>query len=242
MTIRFPYQGIEGKDWIVTQGYDSNPINGATGRGFYAIHHGGWDILPLKNQNRWLAPIYPVLDGRTMSVSTTDINRGLGIQVRTVLDPGLITYFKRLNRIPAGYQGEVWLDHIYWHMYKVTDLDGWVDENTSVGLTGNSGYVYAGGLEVPLNQKNVPPFDGLHLHFEYYLRSPFQVFNTNLDAQGRLHPELLWGYKEIPMGQFKTQKKGSELRVVLAASDINQWKVLCAIYGLNPDAIDETVN
>jgi murein DD-endopeptidase MepM/ murein hydrolase activator NlpD len=245
MKIRFPYPGIEHLDWFITQGYDSNPINGLTGQPFYNKHHGGLDVIPItgKYGNSWNAPIYPILDGTTLSVSTTDISRGLGIKVRTVLDIPLKAYFKNLGLIPVGYEGEVWLDHLYWHMYKVTDLDSQVDEKTPVGLTGNSGNVFSGGLPVPDSEKNKPPnWPGLHLHFEYYLRSPDKVFNLDRDEIGRLRPEYLWGYKEIPMPQFKTQIYKGEKRVVLQVSTPQQWTELCKVFGLNPDALDENIN
>lgn len=244
MQIRFPYPGVEGVNYYVSQGYDSNPFNPQTNQRFYSVHHGGWDIVPLtgKYGNFWPAAIFPVLPGRTMGTSVIDANRGLGIQVRTVLDSPLIAYFKRLGHIPAGYTGEVWLDHLYWHMLTVTDLDGWVDEAHQVGLTGNSGYVFAGGVPVPDSQHNVPPYPGGHLHFEYYLRSPNEVFNLNLDALGRLHPELLWGYKEIAMAQLKAQLYKGEKRIVMQVSSEQQWIELCKVMGIDPNHIDETVN
>lgn len=244
MKIRFPYPGEAQINYYISQGYDSNPINPQTGQHFYAQHHGGWDIVPLTHAggNFWPAPIYPVLDGTTLSASTTDIDRGLGIKVRTVIDQDLINYFKKLDLIPNDYSGEVWLDHLYWHMLKVTDLDNHVDENTQVGLTGNSGNVFAGGLPVPDNQKNVPPYPGAHLHLEFYLRSPNQVFNTDKDSMGRIDPQILFNYKGQNM-QFKTQEYKGELRIVLQADSPETWKALCKVYGIDPvQDIDEVIN
>lgn len=101
MKIRFPYPGTVNKDYYDSQLYDSNPTNPATGRGFYAVHHGGWDIVPLKNGNLWPAPIFPVLGGKLVSASTIDKNRGLGLKVRTVIGGESVAYFKSKGLIPV---------------------------------------------------------------------------------------------------------------------------------------------
>lgn len=197
MKIRFPYPGEQAINYQFIQGYASNPTNGATGKPFYTQHHGGWDLVPLTGRggNFWPAPIYPVLDGKTVSTSTTDVDRGLGIAVETILDASLVAYFKSKGCIPADYNGPVTMHHLYWHCLKVTDLDGQVYENTQVGLTGNSGYVFHGGLPVPADQKNKPPYPGAHLHFEYYLFGTTGRFNLDKDQIGRIDPEILFNYK-----------------------------------------------
>lgn len=43
------------------------------------------------------------------------------------------------------------------------------------------------------------------------------------------------------MNQFKTQNKNGELRIVLQASSMEEWKALCKVYGKNPNVVDETV-
>jgi len=241
MKTRFPYPGEMQKDYYISQYYNSNPINGATGQPYYSQHHGGWDIVPLKNGNFWPAPIYPVLDGRTLGVSTSDIDRGLGIKVRTTLDSAFIAYFKSKGYIPASYQGQVFLDHLYWHMLQVTDLDTQVNENVQVGLTGNSGYVFSGGLPVPDSEKNKPPYPGGHCHFEYYLTDGQTPFNLDKDAIGRLPPEILFAYKGQYMGELKTQNKGGELRIVIPAESPTDWVSICKKFGLDPSIINETI-
>lgn len=208
MKTRFPYPGI----YQISQGYASNPINPVTGEHYYTQHHGGWDIVPLNKPggNFWPAPIFPVVDGKTVSVSTTDVNRGLGIGVETVLDQDLINYFKSKGCIPQGYNDPVKMHTLYWHCLKVTDLDGQVDENTQVGLTGNSGNVFAGGLPVPDSQKNKPNYPGGHLHFEYYLFGNVR-FNLDKDASGRLDPDILFNYKGNDMSNvIFAHKAGTE--------------------------------
>lgn len=233
-----------GKDWYTSQGYYSNPINPATGTGYYATHHGGEDDVPLKNLNFWPAPIYPVAAGKTLTISNTDRDRGKGIRVRSECDQHFIDYAKSKGILPKWYSGEVWMDTLYWHMLEVTDLDMNVTLDTPLGTTGNTGYVFAGGREVPDSQKGVPPYPGAHCHFEWLLRSPVEIFNLNKDSFGRLDPEILWAYqpqKEI-MPQIKTQKKGAELRLVLQCSTMNEYQALCKILGKDPAIVEETVN
>lgn len=43
------------------------------------------------------------------------------------------------------------------------------------------------------------------------------------------------------MGQFKTQDKNGEFRIVLAASSIEEWTALCKVYGVDPVNISEHV-
>lgn len=195
MKIQYFLKGEINKNYYDSQLYDSNPINPATGKGFYAKHHGGRDSVPLKNGNFWPAPCYPVLPGKTLSASTIDKNRGLGIKVRTVIKGESVAYFKSRGLIPKDYQGEVWLEHMYWHFLEVVDVDGWVDQNTPIGITGNTGYVFSGGLQVPDSKKGVPPYPGAHVHFECVLRSPNEIFNLDKDNIGRFNPEILFDYK-----------------------------------------------
>lgn len=224
MKIRFPYPGEQAINYYISQGYDSNPINGATGQPFYTQHHGGMDIVPLtgKGGNFWPAPIYPVLDGKLISASTTDVDRGLGIGVETVLDASLVAYFKAQGCIPRGYAGPVTIHHTYWHMLQVSDLDGQVNETTPVGLTGNSGYVFAGGLPVPANQKNKPPYPGGHCHFEFYLFGNTR-FNLDKDAIGRIDPRILFDYKDTVMNQAKVVLSKDGKTVYVATPIATDW-------------------
>lgn len=45
----------------------------------------------------------------------------------------------------------------------------------------------------------------------------------------------------LSMPQFKTQNKDGELRIVLAASSMEEWNALCKVFGVNPTTTDETV-
>lgn len=236
MKPRFPYPGA----WYISQGYHSNPPN----VGYPSGHHGGIDIIPLDHPggNHWPAPIFPILGGITLQVANSDVDRGKGIKVRTLLSPPFTNYLLKKGLIPTTYHGSVYLDTLYWHCLMVTDLDGIIDQGTPVGLTGNTGNVYAGGLPVPDYQKGRPPYPGLHLHMECILNNGETAFNRNLDYIGRIDPDIILEYPGDNMGQFKTQKKGDELRIVLQASNPEHWKYLCQSYGVDPGQIDEVVN
>ena len=199
MQPRFPYLGV----YYQSQGYSDNAFNYPNGK------HGGLDIVPLLTQggNHWLAPIYPILSGTTLSVSNTDVDRGKGIKVRTTLDSGFITYLKVKGLIPNNHSGNVHLEHLYWHCHQVTDLDGQITQDTPVGLTGNTGNVWAGGQPVPSNQKGVPNYPGLHLHFECVLKSDNQTFNLDRDYLGRIDPQIILEYRD--MNNYFAHKSGT---------------------------------
>lgn len=234
MKPRFPYPGA----YYQSQGYDQNAV------GYPSGHHGGLDIIPLDHQggNHWPAPIFPILGGKTLSVANSDVDRGKGIKVRTLLSPPFTAYLLSQGLVPVNYSGSVYLDTLYWHCLMVTDLDGTIDQGTPVGITGNTGYVFAGGVIVPDYQKGRPNYPGLHLHLETILTDGKNPFNLDKDYIGRVDPEIILNYQGDNMGQFKTQQKGSELRIVLQADTIENWKELCKVYGVDPGQIDETVN
>lgn len=237
MKPRFPYPG----EYFQAQGYDDN-LQAAH---YPSGHHGALDLVPLDHAggNHWPAPIFPILGGETLSVSNSDVDRGKGIKVRTLLSASFVAYLKTKSVVPQSYTGSVYLDTLYWHCLMVTDLDGTIDQNTPVAITGNTGNVFAGGLPVPSYQKGKPNYPGLHLHLETILNdSSFQPFNLSMDYIGRIPPDVILAYEGDSMGQFKTQKKGNELRIVLQADTIENWKELCKVYGVDPGHIDETVS
>ena len=237
MKPQFPYPGR----YYISQGYDANPANVHYPSG----HHGGMDIIPqvsATDSNHWPAPIFPILDGRTLAVANSDVDRGKGIKVRTLLSAAFVAYLKSKSVIPQAYTGSVYCDTLYWHCLMVTDLDGTINQNTPVGLTGNTGWVFAGGIEVPDYQKGVPPYPGLHLHLETILTNGTTAFNLDKDYIGRIDPQIILDYPGDSMGQFKTQNYKGELRIVLQSDDIENWKELCKVYGVDPAHMDETVN
>src|SRR3990167_10212676 len=220
-----------------SQGYADNAFNYPSG------HHGGLDIVPLLKPggNHWPAPIFPILGGKTLSVSNSDVDRGKGIKVRTLLTAPFVDYLKTYALVPQTYAGSVYLDALYWHCLMVTDLDGIISQSTPVAITGNTGNVFAGGQPVPDYQKGVPNYPGLHLHLECVLTNGISVFNTDKDQWGRIDPMEILDYQGDNMGQFKTQNYKGELRIVLQADTIENWKELCKTYGVDPSQIDETI-
>lgn len=190
MNPKFPYPGT----YFIAQSYDQNAF------GYPSGHHGGLDIVPLikPGGNHWPAPIYPVFSGQTLGVSNSDVNRGKGIKVRTKCDPAFISYLKAKSLIPQAYTGDVVIDFTYWHCLEVTDLDGQIDQNTQVGITGNTGNVYAGGIPVDPALKGVPPYPGLHLHLECILNNGLgSVFNLDKDYIGRIDPQIILEYQNM---------------------------------------------
>ena len=61
-------------------------------------------------------------------------------------------------------------------------------------------------------------------------------------------PSSIYGFWQIeltakkPMPQIKSQALGPERRIVLAAATPEEWAALAAIFGKDPNAVDETVN
>lgn len=231
MKPKFPYPG----HYYISQQFNESSLG---------YHHFGVDIVPLDKPggNHWPAPIFPILSGKTLSVANTDKDRGKGIRVRTLLTAPFVAYLKSKKLVPANYGGSVYLDCLYWHCLMVTDLDGTITQNTPVGITGNTGNVYAGGQPVPDYMKGVPPYPGLHLHLEAVVTNGVTPFNTDKDQWGRVDPLEILNYQGDSMGQFKTQNFKGELRIVLQADSIENWKELCKVYGVDPSQVDETIN
>lgn len=234
MKAQFPYPGV----YYQSQAYADNAFNYPGGK------HGGLDIIPLDRPggNHWPAPIFPILGGQTLAVANSDVNRGKGIKVRTLLTPKFTAYLLSKGLVPTNYSGSVYLDTLYWHCLMVTDLDGTIDQGTPVAITGNTGNVYAGGLPVPPYQKGRPNYPGLHLHLECILTNGTNPFNLDKDYQGRIDPQIILDYKGDVMGQLKTQLNGVELRIVIPAVNVNEWNAMCEKFGLDSSHIDEVVN
>jgi hypothetical protein len=166
-------------------------------RGFLSDgQHYAWDIIPLYKRSDGLpADVYPVFDGKAMSIADSSTSVGKGIRVRTPLWPHVVDYLKSFSVIPNDHAGPVWLDILYWHLLDVTDEDGWINQHTPVGICGNTGNVYSHGETVPDSQKGVPPYPGLHLHLECVLGSGTQIFNNTGNSRGRIDPDIIFNYK-----------------------------------------------
>jgi hypothetical protein len=95
-------------------------------------------------------------------------------------------------------------------------------------------------------QLSFPHPTGSVLHWVEQINQ-FQYFDSELG-----NPVKLLNYEgavvlsshsiKITSMQFKKQNYKGELRLVLEASNMDQWQALCAIYGVDPTQIDETIN
>lgn len=188
MTPQFPYRC----KYVITQQYEENAGNR------YYQHHGAIDILPLDDNGKFFpAPIYPILFGKLVYAADISNRNGKGVKYICEIDKDFIDYFKSENLVPKSHEGAVQLEIFNWHMLQVTDKDGLVDQNTPLGLTGNTGFVVSGGVVVPDEQKGVEPYLGGHLHFSAVLRSGNTIFNLDKDAEGRFDPMVIFNYKKV---------------------------------------------
>lgn len=225
---KYPYPN---KDYIVLS------------QGYIPGKHWGHDIVPMNTQwVGWPAPCYPVFSGRTMSVANTDKDRGKGIRVRTILWPDIIEYLKAEGVFPQD-KNEGWVDILYWHFLDVTDLDTYINQGTPVGITGNTGNVWHGGVQVDDSQKGVPPYLGLHLHLETVLGSGTEVLNKNIDAWGRIDPNYILNYKPKFMSNVGLVKKGGEYAFYVPVTNSNALISQALNYGIEiPTTIEGKVD
>ena len=84
--------------------------------------------------------------GEFLDQSTEGLRRGHGLVMKSLETPNVY--------------------HLYWHCLpifpvKVGDV---VNRGKVVGQMGNTGYVMRGGVVVPLELRNIPPYQGTHLH------------------------------------------------------------------------------
>lgn len=146
---------------------------------------------------------------------------GIGADYRANFIPFVIPFDGRVETY-WGREGGNWLRLIrangdkieLAHLSQYAVRSGQVKEGQPGGITGNSGAIT----------------DYAHLHI--------QIFNK---AGKRLDPETYdWGKGNL-MAQIKTQAKGPERRIILAAANKAEWEALCKVFGKDPNAIEETV-
>jgi hypothetical protein len=155
--------------------------------------HRAWDIVPLyKRADGKPADIYPVFAGKAIRIDDIDPVYGKGIKVRTAIWKDLNDYLRSFGI--TGTNLDIW----YWHMLDVEDVDGWVDQNIPLGPTGNTGWVYSNGTEVPDHMKGVSPYPGLHVHLEV------KVDDTYID------PDIIFNYKPMNHIEFVRIKDTAE--------------------------------
>lgn len=226
MTPQFPFKCA----YQITQEYAEDANNYPEG------HHGGLDIVPHDGVKPFPADIYSILDGDEISIANTDPKRGKGVRVLTKnLDPLFVGYLKSKSVVPLNYSGPVNLEQLYWHCLEVTDLDGKVDQHTPIAKAGNTGYVFSQGKQVPDSQKGVPPYPGLHLHFETILKGN-KTFNLDKDPYGRIDPRIILDYKGDSMQLIRD--KGTVYLVAgikqKVKTGIASQEVLTTLFGDEP--------
>lgn len=71
-------------------------------------------------------------------------------------------YGLKLKGVESG------LTHIYWHTNPVFPVSTYenVTRGQIIAFMGNAGNVNIGGKYVPLDERNIPPYKGTHLHLE----------------------------------------------------------------------------
>lgn len=94
-----------------------------------------------------------------------------------------------------------------------------------------------------LNQAGIGLVDDVHQH-STDLNEPRPEANFSDIVNNKLKP--YWSLLASPaqgvnMPQIKTQAKGPSRRIVLEAADLNEWAVLCKVYGANPNTPQENV-
>ena len=95
----------------------------------------------------------------------------------------------------------------------------------------HSCYLFSGTKEPP------PLGSGLdHTHKYFYDLKNREGAFSELN-----YSNIINTLKGESVAQIKTQGKGPERRIVLQAADLNEWKVLCKIYGKDPNTVEETV-
>ena len=113
--------------------------------------------------------IYNLIDGEVlMQNSDAEVSKGYGVLMKPLdTDFPPDTYF------------------LYWHCRPVfpVNINDIVEQGQPVAQMGNSGYVMTGGKYIPINQRDIPPFYGTHLHFEY--------FTDKFDGSGRNFMDVL---------------------------------------------------
>jgi hypothetical protein len=84
---------------------------------------------------------------------------------------------------------------------------------------------------------------GNHLHFGLRLVDPktLQILNYDNGYKGGVDPIPYLRKKVNHMPQISSQAKGPEKRIVLQAATPEEWIALCAIFGKDPNSVDETV-
>jgi murein DD-endopeptidase MepM/ murein hydrolase activator NlpD len=203
MKPQFPFK----VPYVITQGYDNIAAR------YNYNHHGAIDAVP----NPKLSDIYPTLPGYVLDIQNpTSISAGKAVTINSEIDAGLIKYLKSRGLVPLNYNGRVFIKHSYHHGLEIYVKEGQVvNQDTPIMKCGNTGMVYSGGVPVPDNEKGVPPYRGLHVHFDTVIHpnDTSHPFNLDWDRIGRVDPLLILNYKVMQNKFFI--KQGSKIGVIV---------------------------
>ncbi len=91
-----------------------------------------------------------IIEGTNIVQSLEPLKRGYGIVMQQIANPTIY--------------------YIYWHCLPVfsVKIGDIVKQGEIVAQMGNSGFVMRGGVIVPLEDRNTPPYPGTHLHQEKF--------------------------------------------------------------------------
>ncbi len=102
--------------------------------------------------------------------------------VERIVTPNRLLDERDMEHIRRGYgivlKGKSGLYTLFWHcmsIFPVSEGES-VSQGKIVAYMGNSGFVYSMGRYVPIKIRNIPPYNGTHLHWEAYRDFPVKQY------------------------------------------------------------------